>query len=121
MVADPSADSGQGVFFLDKLQGFPVFALSSQSHIPLDRNMSGAGRFTWRSAALFDRKGARYGLRVPAECRTATVETLIVFVVAFNGTDSGAFAAASALGGVDDSGALASSFTLKFPGSPVIS
>ena len=75
MVADPSADSGQGVFFLDKLQGFPVFALSSQSHVPLDRNVSGAGRFTWRSAALFDRKGARYGLGVPAECRAALVQT----------------------------------------------
>jgi len=106
MVADPSADSGQGVFFLDKLQGFPVFPLSSQSHIPLDRNVSGAGGFTRRSAVLFDREGARYSLRVPPECRTATVETLIVFIAAFNGTDFGAFAAPSALGGVDMAGLL---------------
>ena len=106
MVADPSADSGQGVFFLDKLQGFPIFALGSQSYIPLDRNVSGAGGFAGRSAALFDREGAWYGLRVSAECRAATVETLIVFIAAFNGTDFGAFAAPSALGGVHVAGLL---------------
>ena len=106
MVAHPSADSGQGVFFLDKLQGFPVFALSSQGHIPLDRNVSGAGRLAGRSASLFDRKGARYRLRVSAECRAAAVETLIVFIAAFNGTDFGAFAAACALGRVHMAGLL---------------
>jgi hypothetical protein len=100
MVADPSADCGQGVFFLDKLQGFPVFALSSQSHIPLDRNVSGAGRFTWRSASLFDRKGARYGLGVPAEGSTALIQLHIVFVIALNRTDPGAFAAAGAFGNI---------------------
>ena len=56
MMADASADGGQGVFFLDKLQGFLVFALGSQSHISLDRNVRRAGRLAGGGAALFNGK-----------------------------------------------------------------
>jgi len=59
-----------------------------------------AGRLARGSTALFDRKGARYGLGVLSECRPADIETLVVFILAFDGTDFGAFAATRALGWV---------------------
>ena len=51
-------------------------------------------------------KAPGYRLGVLAECRPAAVEALVVFIVAFNGTDFGAFAATRALGGVHIAGLL---------------
>jgi hypothetical protein len=49
---------------------------------------------------LLDREGARHRLGVLAECGPADIKTLVVFILAFDGTDFGAFAATRALGGI---------------------
>jgi hypothetical protein len=60
-----------------------------------------AGRLARGGAAFFNGKRSGYCLGVLAECRPADVQTLIVFIAAFNGTDFGAFAATRALGRVN--------------------
>jgi hypothetical protein len=106
MVADSAAYGRQGVFFFDKLEGLLIFALSSQSHIPLDRNVRRACRLAWGGAALFYGKCSGYCLGVLAECRPADIETLVVFILAFDRTDFGAFAATRALGQIHMTGLL---------------
>jgi len=59
-----------------------------------------AGRLTWGGAAFFNGKCSGYCLSILAECRPADIETLVVFILAFDGTDFGAFAATRALGGI---------------------
>ena len=47
-VADPAADCGQRVLFLDEFQRFEVSSLGSQLQVTLNRNVRGAGRLAGR-------------------------------------------------------------------------
>ena len=89
--------AGRGFSSLISFEGLLIFALSSQSHIPLDRNVRRAGRLARGSAALFNGKCSGHCLGVLAECRPAAVETHVVFILAFDRANVGAFAAAGAL------------------------
>jgi hypothetical protein len=105
-MADAAADGRQGVFFLDELEGLPILALGGQGHIPLDRDVRRTGGFTRRGAAFFNGVSPGDCLSVLAKGSLAVIETLVVFIFAFHGTNFGAFAAAGALGRVYIAGLL---------------
>ena len=106
VVADPAADPGEGVVFLEQFHGFPVFSGMGQGDVPLNAHMGRAGRPAGGSAALGDGIAAGDRLGVLFEGGFSPRKALIVFVGNLDGADFGAFPATGTLGQVYKAGLL---------------
>jgi hypothetical protein len=106
VVADPAADPGERVLFLEKLHGFPVFPGVDQGDVSLNADVGRAGRSTGSGAALGDGIAAGNGLGVLFESGFSQGEALVIFVGQLDGTDLGAFPATGALGQIHKAGLL---------------
>jgi hypothetical protein len=118
VMADPAADPGEGVIFLEQLYGFPVFPGVGQGDVSLNADVGRTGRPAGGGAALGDGIAAGDGLGVLFKGRLAPGKTLVVLVGQLDGADFGAFPATGTFGQVYEAGLLPE-LGFKIPGFSV--
>jgi len=106
MVADPAADDGEGIVFLDELQRFLILARGNQGHVALDADVGGAGRLAGGRTQLVDGEPAGDGLGEMPVGGLSVAQVLVEIGLDRDGTDGGTVAAARALGEIDEPGRL---------------
>jgi len=106
VMADPAADAGERVLFLEEFQSFSELALVDKGDVALDTHMGGTGGFTGSGAAFVDTKCTRDGLGVFLESGLAVRETFVILIGASNWAHLGTLAAAGAFVRVDEAGFL---------------
>ncbi len=106
VVADPAADDGKGVVFLDELQGFLEFSRRDQGDVPLDADVGGTGRLAGGGPQLVDRETGGNGLGKVAVDGLAGIEPFVEVGGDGDGADVGAVPASGALGQIDVPGGL---------------
>jgi len=107
MMADPSADPGEGIVFLEQFKGLPVFARIDQRDKSLGTDVRGACGPTGCGAPLGNGECAGNRLSVSFVYRFAVGKPLVVFVGNVNGTDLGTLSTAGAFGKIHQAGLLA--------------
>ena len=63
MMANPAADSREGVGLFVEFQGFAILSFVYQCNVALHAHVSRAGRLTWGRTPLFNGKSAGHRLR----------------------------------------------------------
>jgi hypothetical protein len=96
VVADPAADPGEGVVFLDDPQRVGVTPFADQGDVALGALPGGAGVAAGRDAQFLDGVGVGDGLRVKLVRRSPRGQPLVERIGDDDGTDRGAVAAADA-------------------------
>jgi hypothetical protein len=96
MVTYTPANTGEGMVFSKQLNSFLVFTFIDQGHIPLNADMSRAGRLAWRRSSLADGVSARNGLSILFINGFAISQSLVIVIRYIYGTYFGALTAAGA-------------------------
>ena len=87
MMADATADAGEGMFLFEELESLVIPAVIDQRDIALDADMRRTGGLAGRRASLVDAVGTGNCLGILFKSGSTEVKLFVVFVREGNGAD----------------------------------